>query len=342
MKEKIDAIKEQFKQEIPAIGSMKELEELRSKYLGKKGLVSLQMQELRNVAPEMKREAGKWVNDLKVACEEEIQRLQDKFQEAEEKVQLANETIDVTLPGRRRPLSSKHPVQQVMDEIIDIFISMGFSVYQTPEVETEYYNFDVLNFQPDHPAKDMQDTFYIEPGVLLRTHCTTFQGHAMQTMKPPLRLINPGRCFRNEDVSMRSHVFFNQVDGLYIDEKVSFQDLVATMTEFVQKLYHKEVPVRFRTSYFPFVEPGTEVDVQCVLCAGSGCSVCKHTGWLEILGAGMVHPEVLRNCGIDPEKYSGYAWGMGVERQAMLRYGINDIRLFSENDMRFLNQFVQV
>jgi len=342
MKETIDAIRLEFQADRSAATCLKEVEELRLKYTGKKGLVPAQMQKLRDVPAESKKEAGALVNSLKMAIDEELDLLQAQFLEKEEALKLASEHIDITLPGRREWLSSKHPVQQVLDEITDIFVSMGFSVYKSPELETDYYNFDVLNFQPDHPAKDMQDTFYVNPSVLLRTHCTSFQGHAMQTLKPPLRLISPGRCFRNEDVSSRSHVFFDQVDGLYIDEKVSMQDLTATMSEFVRKLFKKDVAVRFRTSYFPFVEPGVEVDVGCLLCDAKGCSVCKYTGWLEILGAGMVHPEVLRNCGIDPEKYTGYAWGMGVERQLMLRYGINDIRLLFENDLRFLSQFPAV
>lgn len=342
MKEAIDLLYREFQDDKKPISSLKELEELRLKYTGKKGLVPAQMQKLRDVPPEQKKDAGKWVNDLKVMIDQELDALQTQFLEKEEKEKLAREHIDITLPARKEWLSSKHPVQQLLDEITDIFVSMGFSVYKSPELETDYYNFDVLNFQPDHPAKDMQDTFYVNPSLLLRTHCTSFQGHAMQTLKPPLRLISPGRCYRNEDVSSRSHVFFNQVDGLYIDEKVSMVDLTATMSEFVRKLFKKDVAVRFRTSYFPFVEPGVEVDVGCLLCDAKGCAVCKYTGWLEILGAGMVHSEVLRNCGIDPEKYTGYAWGMGVERQLMLRYGITDIRLLFENDMRFLSQFTAV
>jgi phenylalanyl-tRNA synthetase alpha chain len=339
VKQAIEEIKKQFEAELGIVASLKEIEELKLKYLGKKGLVQAQMQHLRNVPPEQKPEFGKIVNDLKVYVEGTIATSEGYFHEKEELAKLSQEVIDTSAPGRKKNLGSKHPVTAMIDEIVDIFISMWFSVVDAPEIETDYYNFEVLNFAPDHPARDMQDTFYIEPGVLLRTHATTFQGRLLESEKPPLRVICPGRVYRNETISTRSHVFFHQVDGMYIAEKVSFQDLISTMSEFIQKLFHKEVAVRFRPSYFPFVEPGCEVDVACLVCEGKGCPICKHSGWLEILGAGMIHPQVLRNCGLDPEKYTGYAWGLGVERLILLRYGITDIRLFAENDMRFLSQF---
>jgi phenylalanyl-tRNA synthetase alpha chain len=227
----------------------------------------------------------------------------------------------------------------VMDEMIDILVSMGFSVQYGPDVDTEWYNFEALNFPPDHPARDMQDTFYIAPNVLLRTHTSNTQVRVMEAHKPPIRVMMPGRVYRNEAITARSHVFFHQVEGLYIDKGVTFADLMATMHEFIGKLFNADVETRFRPSYFPFVEPGMEVDLRCLSCKGTGCNLCKHTGWLEIAGAGMVHPEVLKNGAIDPEEYTGYAWGMGVERLAMLKHGIKDIRLFTENDLRFVKQF---
>ncbi len=339
MKEIIDEIRQAFDKDAEACKSVKEIEELKIKYLGKKGQVPALMQHLRNVAVADKPEFGKLVNDLKVYVEKALERSELFFSEKEEASKLSQESIDTTLPGRQKVLASKHPISAMIDEIVDTFISMGFSVVESPEIETDYYNFEVLNFPPDHPARDMQDTFYIEPNVLLRTHATTFQGRLLETMKPPLRVICPGRVYRNETISIRSHVFFHQVDGLYVAENVSFQDLISTMSEFIRKLFHKDVSLRIRPSYFPFVEPGCEIDMACLVCEGKGCALCKNSGWLEILGAGMIHPQVLRNCGLDPEKYSGYAWGLGVERLILLRYGITDIRLFAENDMRFLAQF---
>jgi phenylalanyl-tRNA synthetase alpha chain len=339
VKQAIDQIHSQFESDLQKANSFKELEDLRVKYLGKKGPVQNQMLQLREVAPEQKREFGKLVNDLKVDIEKKLTEAETVFREKEETARLACENIDVTLPGRRKNFGSKHIITQVIDEMVDIFISMGFSVQTAPEIETDYYNFEVLNFTPDHPARDMQDTFYVAPGVLLRTQTTNFQGRLMEKVKPPIRAICPGRVYRNESISARSHVFFHQLDGLYVAEKVSFQDLIATISEFIKKLFKRDMRVRYRPSFFPFVEPGTEVDIGCLVCNGSGCPICKYTGWLEILGAGMVHPQVLRNVGLDPEKYSGYAWGMGVERMILARYGIKDIRLFAENDMRFLSQF---
>jgi phenylalanyl-tRNA synthetase alpha chain len=339
MKEKVDEIRRQFSQDVTRASDLKALEAMRITYLGKKGVIQEEMLKLRGVAPELKPQYGKLINDLKTEIENGLELKFQEFYLLQDREKIAKEGIDITLPGRKKYVASAHPVTQILDEIIDIFTSMGFSVETTPEMETDWYNFEVLNFQPDHPARDMQDTFYIDPHVLLRTHCTTFQGRIMESVKPPIRVINPGKCFRNETVSSRSHVFFHQVDGLYVAEDVTMQDLIATMTEFIQKLFKKEVSVRIRPSYFPFVEPGIEADVACLLCQGKGCALCKYSGWLEIVGAGMVHPQVFRNCGLDPEKYTGFAFGFGVERPFLLRHHVNDIRLFWENDMRFLSQF---
>jgi phenylalanyl-tRNA synthetase alpha chain len=339
VKQSIEQIGRDFRKELQGITSLKELDALKIKYLGKKGLIAEEMKNLRDVSAEEKPHVGKYINDLKVEAQTAIDAAHEKILLQEETISLQKEFIDISLPARKRAVGSKHPVNQVIDEMVDILISMGFSVWESPEIDKEQYNFDLLNFAQDHPAKDMQDTFYLRPGVLLRTQTTNFQGHVLERVQPPVRVICPGRVYRNEEVSARSHVFFHQIDGLYVDEGVSFQDLILTLSEFVKKLFRKELKMRFRPSFFPFVEPGTEVDIGCLLCDSTGCSVCKYSGWLEILGAGMVHPQVLRNVGVDPEKYTGYAWGMGVERLALLRYGIPDIRLLAENDLRMLKQF---
>jgi phenylalanyl-tRNA synthetase alpha chain len=339
VKEGICSIQSQFDVDLKECDSVKSLEALKVQYLGRKGLVQDQLKNLRLVPDSEKPAAGKMVNDLKEYIEN---RLETALQECilrEENLRLSQESIDISLPGRKSLIGSKHPITSVLDEMVDIFVHMGFSVQSAPEVETEYYNFDVLNMGPDHPARDMQDTFYVAPGVVLRTHASNVQGRIMETNNPPIRVICPGRCFRNESISSRSHVFFHQIDGLYVDVDVSLQDLIATLTQFLRTFFKKEVDVKIRPSYFPFVEPGIEVDISCLLCDGKGCRLCKHSGWLEILGAGMVHPQVLRNVGLDPEKYSGYAWGLGIERMICLRHGVDDIRLFAENDMRFLSQF---
>jgi phenylalanyl-tRNA synthetase alpha chain len=230
-------------------------------------------------------------------------------------------------------------VTKMMDKMIEVLISMGFSVQYGPDLESDYYNFEALNFEPDHPARDMQDTFYVSEDKLLRTHTSNVQGRVIEKYNPPIRVVAPGRCFRNETVSARSHVFFHQIEGFYIDENVTFADLLATMDEFWSKVFQQKIKTRYRPSYFPFVEPGMEGDISCIICEGKGCRICKNSGWLEVFGAGMIHPNVLKAGNVDPEKYSGYAWGLGIERLAMLYYGIKDIRLFTQNDMRFLSQF---
>ncbi len=335
----MEQIRQQFEHDIISCGSLKDIEQLKIKYLGKKGLVQGLMGELKTLSPEEKKAFGARVNDLKCFIEASLESQSALLSEKEIEKQIANETVDITLPGRSLKVGSKHPISKAIEEIVGVFQDLGFSVQLGPEVDTDYYNFDVLNFPADHPAKDMQDTFYIDPGVLLRTHTTTVQGRVMERTKPPIRFVCPGKVYRNESVSARSHVFFHQVDGVYVDEGVSMQDLMWTLSEFVRRLFKKDVKMRFRPSYFPFVEPGVELDIECLICQGHKCPVCKHSGWLEILGAGMVHPHVLQNVGIDPEKYTGFAWGMGVDRTIMLLHGIKDIRLFAENDLRFLRQF---
>lgn len=339
MKEKIHQLKQQFEQELREAKTSASVEQLQVKYLGRKGPVQDLMRELKEASSEDRPHFGKLINDLK---NEMSDKLSTQFQfllDIEEKIRLDLETIDVTLPGRRRHVGRKHVLSQVLDQVINILIGMGFSVQYGPDIDTEYYNFEALNFAEDHPARDMQDTFYITPSVLLRTHTSNIQARVMESHKPPIRIIAPGKVYRNETVTARSHVFFHQVEAFYVNKGVTFTDLISTLNEFLNKLFDEEIQRRYRPSYFPFVEPGIEVDIHCLSCQGKGCPVCKYTGWVEIAGAGMVHPEVLKNGGIDPEEYSGYAWGMGIERLVMVRHGINDIRLFTENDLRFLRQF---
>jgi phenylalanyl-tRNA synthetase alpha chain len=339
MQDRVISLRKQFQLELSSIKSSKEVEMLKVKYLGKKGPVQDLMQYLREVPAEERPSVGQKINLLKEEMGQLCEQALTSFSQAELATRLESEKIDITLPGRRRFLGRRHPLSQVMEEIIHIFSKMGFSVQYGPDIDTDYYNYEGLNFPPDHPARDMQDTFYITPHELLRSHTSNTQLRVMEKQAPPIRMIAPGTVYRNETISARSHVFFHQVEGLYIDKHVSFVDLFATMEAFCHQLFQSQVKMRFRPSYFPFVEPGVEIDVECTSCAGKGCRLCKHAGWLEILGAGMVHPEVLKNGGIDPEHYSGYAWGMGIERLAMLRYGIKDIRQFTENDTRFLEQF---
>lgn len=339
MHQTIEVIRKQFTAELSEVESTADLEALKVKYLGKKGPMQQLMKSLKDISPEQRPEAGKQINDLKEEITSQITQKYDALLFSEENEQLAKEKIDVTLTGRKRFAGRKHVITQTIDQMIDILSEMGFAVQYGPDIDTDYYNFEALNFPHDHPARDMQDTFYVSSNLLLRTQTSNIQVRIMEREKPPIRIIAPGKVYRNETITARSHVFFHQIEALYIDQGVSFTDLFGTMREFLEKLFKREVTVRYRPSYFPFVEPGMEVDVQCMSCEGQGCHLCKHSGWLEIAGAGMVHPEVLKYGGIDPEIYTGYAWGMGVERLALMRYGIKDIRLFTENDMRFLGQF---
>ncbi len=341
----IEKYKEEIKAENPSIAEG--IEQFRIKYLGTKGLVKTIMGDMKNVAAENKKEAGQLLNEFKVFVEEKFA----SFAAIENGTILAkNIDFDLTLPGTPAPLGTRHPISIVKNKIIAIFNKLGFAVAEGPEIEDDFHNFTALNLPENHPARDMQDTFYIahpaEAGGtdwLLRTHTSSVQIREMQKGKLPLRIICPGRVFRNETISARAHCFFNQVEGLYIAENVSFADLKQTLYFFVTEMFGGStdggIKVRFRPSYFPFTEPSAEMDISCLICKGEGCSVCKKTGWVEILGCGMVHPKVLENCGIDSNKYTGFAFGMGVERITMLSYQIKDLRLFSENDLRFLKQF---
>ncbi|MEP7256061.1 MAG: phenylalanine--tRNA ligase subunit alpha [Ferruginibacter sp.] len=313
-------------------------ETFRIKYLGTKGIVKAIMGEMKNVAAENKKEAGQLLNEFKLFTEarfEELKSLSNNGQRT-----TVND-LDLTLPGDPLPLGSRHPISLVKNRIISIFQRLGFAVAEGPEIEDDFHNFTALNLPENHPARDMQDTFYISqnPDWLLRTHTSSVQVREMEKGKLPIRIICPGRVYRNETISARAHCFFHQVEGLYIAENVSFADLKQTLYFFVQEMFGETVKIRFRPSYFPFTEPSAEMDISCLICGGEGCSVCKKTGWVEILGCGMVHPNVLDNCGIDSNKYTGFAFGMGIERITMLKYQIKDLRLFSENDVRFLKQF---
>ncbi len=335
LSEKIESLKKEI--EAFPIQNAQELEAYRIQYLGTKGLVKALMAEMKSVPAEEKRAAGQLLNEFKIFAEAKYDAAQSIIENKEEE----SSNIDLSMPGDQLPTGSRHPISLMRNRIIEIFQRLGFSVADGPEIEDDWHNFTALNLPEDHPARDMQDTFYIqqEPAILLRTHTSNVQIREMQKGKLPIRMIMPGRVYRNETISARSHCFFHQVEGLYIDEQVSFADLKQTLYFFVREMFGENVKVRFRPSYFPFTEPSAEMDISCMLCDSKGCSVCKKTGWLEILGCGMVHPKVLENCGIDSNKYSGFAFGMGIERPTMLKYGIKDIRLFSENDVRFLQQF---
>ncbi|MCH5334319.1 MAG: phenylalanine--tRNA ligase subunit alpha [Alistipes sp.] len=316
-----------------------EVEEFRIRILGKKGELTALMEEFKSVAPELKRELGQRLNALKNAAQQRIADLREQVQNAASAA--AAHIEDKSRPGTAEELGSRHPISLVKNEIIEIFSRLGYTVAEGPEIEDDHHVFSALNFAPEHPARDMQDTFFIErnPDILLRTHTSSIQVRTMERQKPPLRVICPGRVFRNEAISYRAHCIFHQVEGLYIDEGVSFADMKQSLLYFAKEMFGENTVIRLRPSYFPFTEPSAEVDVSCSLCGGKGCNVCKGTGWLEIMGCGMVDPNVLEASGIDPKRYSGFAFGMGVERIAMLKYGVRDLRLYFENDVRFLHQF---
>ena len=318
-----------------------ELEAFRIKFLGTKGIIKDLFEEFKMVSSEDKRIFGKVLNEFKQTAEAKYQLLKDSFETVQ---QNSGSDLDMTLPGEGFELGSRHPLSLVRKEIIGIFSRLGFHVAEGPEIEDDWHNFSALNFPEEHPARDMQDTFFIKKGgekgdIALRTHTSSVQVRMMEAGKPPFRAIMPGRVYRNEAISARAHCFFHQVEGLYIDENVSFADLKQTLFYFVQELFGEGTKVRFRPSYFPFTEPSAEMDISCTICKGDGCQFCKYSGWVEILGCGMVDPNVLDNTNIDSKKYTGYAFGMGIERITNLKYQIKDLRLFSENDVRFLKQF---
>lgn len=336
MKETIDQVREEI--QAFAITDEQTLEQFRIRFLGSKGTVKQLFGELKTVPNEEKRAVGQLLNDLRLVAEEKL----SGAREALENNPAAASGIDVTRPGEPIPYGTRHPLSLVRSEIIAIFERIGYTVSEGPEIEDDWHNFSALNFPPEHPARDMQDTFFIEKGeneMALRTHTSSVQVRVMESSQPPIRTISPGRVYRNEAISARAHCFFHQVEGLYIDKDVSFADLKQTLHYFAQSLFGEKAQIRMRPSYFPFTEPSAEVDVSCTICNTKGCNVCKYTGWLEILGCGMVDPNVLKASGIDPEQYTGFAFGMGIERIAQLKFKVNDLRLYSENDVRFLKQF---
>ena len=332
----IEQIKNNFVESINEVNSLSELEHLRITYLGRNGIITKLFDQLKTVSNEDKPAFGKLLNNLR----SETTELFNQKKSVLESGQSDNfSDIDLTLPGKTIKLGSRHILSQTMFEIKAIFKGLGFSVYDGPELESDYYNFEALNFPADHPARDMQDTFFVSEQFVLRTHTTPVQIRIMEKEQPPIRAIMPGRVYRNEAISARSYCIFHQVDGIYVDTDVSFAELKGTLVSFAKQFYGEELKYRFRPSFFPFTEPSAEMDITCYICNGKGCRVCKHTGWLEILGCGMVDPNVFNYVNYDSEKYTGYAFGIGIERIAMLKYGIDDIRIFFENDLRFLKQF---
>lgn len=336
--DELPSLKQQFLEEADGISDLSGLQLVRAKYLGKKGVLTARLKNLSSIPHEQRREYGRALNDMKGFAEETLKGLELSLKESEKAKRLLAERTDITLPGKFTPFGRRHPISQVLSEIEEIFVSMGFRVEEGPEIELDYYNFESLNIPRDHPARDMQDTFYVSDDVVLRTHTSPVQVRVMEKHKPPLKIIAPGKVYRC-DADVSHTAMFHQVEGLMVDTDISFSDLKGVLELFIHTFFGREIPVRFRPSYFPFTEPSAEVDMGCIFCAGKGCRMCKGTGWIEILGSGMVNPRVFEMAGYDPDAYTGFAFGMGVERITLLKYSIDDIRLFYENDIRFLGQF---
>ena len=331
---------EEFQKELATVGSVAELSQIRDKYLGRqRGLLTLQLRELGSLPAEKRPQVGKNLNLLKVRAEGALERFQAELTEKTRLADLGGEGIDVTLPGYSSRQGRPHPLRRVQQEMEEIAVRMGFSVLSGPELESDYYNFEALNLPKGHPARDAQDTLYITENLLLRTHTSPVQIRTMEGRQPPIRIVVPGRAFRRDSVDATHSPMFHQMEALVVGEGITMADLRGTLERFLRELFSHDLGVRFRPSYFPFVEPGAEVDISCIFCSGQGCSVCKRTGWIEFMGAGMVHPRIFSRVGYDPERYTGFAWGMGIDRIAMLKYKVNDVRLFFENDIRFLSQF---
>ena len=339
MKQKLEQIKAEVENILADVKDLEALEQIRIKYLGKKGELTAVLKEMGKLTPEERPVIGALANEIRSKLENEIDNKKAQLEAKAEEEKLANEVLDVTMPGKKPEIGKLHPLTQTMNTVKDTFIGMGFQIAEGPEVELDYYNFEALNIPKNHPARDTQDTFYIDDDVVLRTQTSPMQVRVMENTKPPIRIIAPGRVYRSDSVDATHSPVFHQIEGLVVDKGVTMADLKGTLATFVRALYGEETQVRFRPHHFPFTEPSAEMDVACFACGGKGCSVCKGEGWIEILGCGMVHPKVLANCGIDPEVYSGFAFGLGLERIAMRKYDINDLRLFTENDLRFLKQF---
>ena len=338
LREELKELEREFEERIAGAQSPEEVERLRVEFIGRKGRLTALMKRIPSLAPEERREFGRACNSFKVRVERRIRDKLNHLKRLEREKKLKEERLDVTLPGRRVPPGFLHNVTRTLKEVVGIFERMGFAVVEGPEVETDFYNFEALNIPKEHPARDMQDTFYISEDILLRTHTSPVQIRVMESQAPPIQIVAPGKVYRR-DADVTHTPMFHQVEGLMVDRRVTFSDLKGILELFLREVFGSETGIRFRPSYFPFTEPSAEVDISCVMCGGSGCRVCKGTGWLEILGCGMVHPAVFKVVGIDLEVYSGFAFGLGVERIAMLKYRIDDLRLFFENDLRFLRQF---
>lgn len=339
MKNRLENIKAQAIAALESVSDLKLLDEVRVKYLGKKGELTALLRGMGALSPEERPKIGALANQVREQIESKLQSRIDELSAKVQNEKLKAEEIDVTIPGKRRETGKLHPLSTVLNRVKDIFIGMGFSIAEGPDVEFDYYNFEALNIPKNHPARDTQDTFYINENVLLRTQTSSVQVRVMEKTKPPIRVIAPGRVYRSDAVDATHSPLFHQIEGLVVDKNITMGDLKGTLEVFAKALYGEDAKIRFRPHHFPFTEPSAEVDVSCFVCNGTGCNVCKGEGWIEILGAGMVHPKVLANCGIDPDVYSGFAFGLGLERIAMRRYDIDDLRLFFENDLRFLRQF---
>ena len=339
MKQQLEEIKSRAAAALANAKLPQEIDELRVRFLGKKGELTGILKQMGKLSPEERPVIGQLANEVRSWIETDIETRLTEIKASQMAARLESEKLDVTLPGKRPQFGAKHPLSIVLDEIKEIFIGMGFEIADGPEVETDYYNFEALNIPKDHPARDTQDTYYINENILLRTQTSPVQVRVMEQKKPPIRIISPGRVYRSDALEATHSPLFHQIEGLVVDKGITFADLKGTLETFIKRLYGEDSVVRFRPHHFPFTEPSAEVDVQCFNCKGEGCRLCKGEGWIEILGCGMVHPKVLSNCGIDPEVYSGFALGMGLERVVMRRYNIDDIRLFYENDVRFLKQF---
>lgn len=337
MNEKIEDIRRRILSALEELRTEQDLENFRIQFLARNGLIANLFDEIKTLSSQEKPSVGKLLNELRTLAQTRYDEIKKTLTSRQPRA--AALSLDLSLPGRKRWIGSKHPITQTMDEIVQIFASMGFQVATGPEIEDDYHNFEALNFPADHPARDMQDTFFISDSILLRTHTSPVQIRVMERQKPPVRVIAPGRVYRNEAVSARSHVLFHQVEGLYVDQGVTFSELKGTLVAFAKQFYGSSVKYKFRPTFFPFTEPSADMYISCFLCGGKGCRVCKQVGWLEILGSGMVHPRLYKYVRYDERRYTGFAFGMGIERVAMLRYGIDDIRLFFENDVRFLSQF---
>lgn len=339
MKEKLKELQELALDKIKNAKDSSELEEIRVKFLGKKGELTTILRGMGQVSPEERPVIGKLVNEAKAKIEGELDKIISSIKEKEKADKLANETIDISLPGKKNRVGKRHPLDLTLQKMEEIFVSMGFTIEDGPEVELDHYNFEALNIPKNHPARSEQDTFYINDNIVLRTQTSPIQVRTMEKQEPPIKMISPGKVYRSDSVDATHSPIFYQMEGLVIDKGVTFADLKGTLNLFAKKMFGEKVKTKFRPHHFPFTEPSAEMDATCFVCGGKGCRVCKNSGWIELLGCGMVHPQVLRNCGIDPEVYSGFAFGFGVDRMVMLNYGIDDIRLLYESDMRFLNQF---